>query len=31
MQHYLKVAAIVVVTMAVVSRVPALRSVVMGA
>lgn len=31
MQHYLKVAAIVLVTMAVVSRVPALRSIVQGA
>lgn len=31
MQHYLKVAAIVVVTMAIVSRVPPLRAVVMGA
>lgn len=31
MQHYLKVAAVVLVTMAIVSRVPPLRAVVMGA
>jgi hypothetical protein len=31
MQSYLKVAAIVVVTMAIVARIPPLRAVVMGA